>query len=118
MPKPAQAISLAATPGRWLAVIIVILIGLTWLNYAYCQHRIAVLGFPLSTRTGGDWNHPQLSQYDIERLKRNLGMHSKFDDMRQEHRWMIGREIALMLVAIGGVWALYSFSRKRQLTAP
>ena len=25
----------------------------------------------------------------------------------QEHRWMIGRGIALAVVAIGGVWALY-----------
>ena len=37
------------TPGRWLAVIIVVAIALTWLNYAYCQYRLKVIGFPLST---------------------------------------------------------------------
>ena len=38
------------TPGRWFAVIVVAAIALTWLNYAYRQHRLAVLGFPLSTK--------------------------------------------------------------------
>jgi hypothetical protein len=101
------------TPGRWIAVIIVVAITLTWFNIAYYKHRLAVLTAPLSTKVITDVpaGEPHLSEADMERLKQNLGLPTRRDKIPWEYDWMVGREIVLTVVAIGGVCVLHSLGR-------
>jgi hypothetical protein len=114
-PSPGE-LAVKMTPGRRIVVIIVIAVALTWLNLAYYKHRVAVLTAPLSHKVvlydvGAGQVH--LSEADIERLRENLGLPTRRDKIRWEFDWIVGREIGLTVLAIGGVRAFY-FSNRRK----
>jgi len=114
------------TPGRWLLVIVAILIALSTANYIVFHDNTAAINAETKR---------QLSSGELAKLYRKLieevakaGPHGlvvknvKLNEgpalrLKQEYRWFIGREVALTVVAIGGVWALYFYDRRKQVSA-
>jgi hypothetical protein len=85
------------TPGRWLAVIIAIFIAfvaLSVLNFRVFQYRETQL-VPMTAA--------ELRKLEAE--PKSLVLEQK-REMYTIMYWLVGREIALVGVAIGGVWAL------------
>jgi hypothetical protein len=84
------------TSARWLVTIIAVFIALTWFNHWYFANRLQILAHPT---TPEDYVNAFVLRNTTE---------------ADEYHWFVGREAALVVVAIGGLWALYRSDVKRR----
>jgi len=92
------------TSGRWIAVIIAIIIAfiaLSVLNFRVFQYHERQL-VPM---TPAEWRK-------LEAEPKSLVLEQKREAYAIMY-WLIGREVVLIVVAIGGVWALYFSGRRK-----
>lgn len=96
------------TPGRWFAVIIAIFIAfiaLSVLNFRVFQNHERQL-VPMTIA----------EMRKLEAEPKSLVLEQKREAYAIMY-WLIGREVVLIVVAIGGVWTLYYSNKRRRFDA-